>query len=319
MASRYDKIHDEPAGLLTVDLKHIEAPIFDVVLRFLYADTGVEIFDDVAAPDLDTFLDIVVDVMSVANELMIERLAEVCQSVLGKFVTIRNVCQLLNAVAPCSVTNFKQAALEYICLNLEIMLENRLLDELEDDIMLELDEVVRDNQNTCFEYTRRGETAEEAILERHPDLAERLDFARRRKIDSMRLHAKRMQREEDERLAQASKSPKLMPRSPKLAPSPKLRGRSSTHDLLFDMDEDGSRSPGFHPISDRDRRPSRLSLAGSPVEESPWLDTRGKPSTSVSPGQAFGSLNEMASPTQKPISMSPHEAGPSTPSKGGAP
>ena len=40
-------------------------------------------------------------------------------------VNTRNVCQLLNAVAPCSVTEFKNAALEYICLNLEGMLENQ--------------------------------------------------------------------------------------------------------------------------------------------------------------------------------------------------
>ena len=40
-------------------------------------------------------------------------------------VNTRNVCQLLNAVAPCSVTEFKDAALEYICLNLEGMLENQ--------------------------------------------------------------------------------------------------------------------------------------------------------------------------------------------------
>lgn len=40
-------------------------------------------------------------------------------------VNTRNVCQLLNAVAPCSVTEFKGAALEYICLNLEGLLENQ--------------------------------------------------------------------------------------------------------------------------------------------------------------------------------------------------
>lgn len=40
-------------------------------------------------------------------------------------VTIRNVCQLLNTVAPCSLTDFKDAALEYICLNLEGMMENQ--------------------------------------------------------------------------------------------------------------------------------------------------------------------------------------------------
>lgn len=47
------------------------------------------------------------------------------QPLLTMAVNTRNVCQLLNAVAPCSVTEFKDAALEYICLNLEGMLENQ--------------------------------------------------------------------------------------------------------------------------------------------------------------------------------------------------
>lgn len=40
-------------------------------------------------------------------------------------VTSRNVCHLLNSIAPCSVREFKDAALEYVCLNLGDMLENR--------------------------------------------------------------------------------------------------------------------------------------------------------------------------------------------------
>jgi inhibitor of Bruton tyrosine kinase len=40
-------------------------------------------------------------------------------------VNIRNVCRLVNAVADCTVNELKQAGLEYICLNLEGMLEQR--------------------------------------------------------------------------------------------------------------------------------------------------------------------------------------------------
>lgn len=36
----------------------------------------------------------------------------------------RNVCDLLNVIAPCHVKEFKDAALEYICLNLEDLLTN---------------------------------------------------------------------------------------------------------------------------------------------------------------------------------------------------
>lgn len=38
-------------------------------------------------------------------------------------VTARNVCGLLNAIAPSSVTEFKDASLEYMCLSLEAMLQ----------------------------------------------------------------------------------------------------------------------------------------------------------------------------------------------------
>lgn len=40
-------------------------------------------------------------------------------------VNTRNVSYLLNSVAPIFMTEFKEASLEYICLNLESMLANR--------------------------------------------------------------------------------------------------------------------------------------------------------------------------------------------------
>lgn len=39
-------------------------------------------------------------------------------------VNARNVCSLLTAVAPSSVAEFKDAALEYVCLSLEAVMQN---------------------------------------------------------------------------------------------------------------------------------------------------------------------------------------------------
>jgi inhibitor of Bruton tyrosine kinase len=52
---------------------------------------------------------------------------DVWTDILTSVVNTRNVCRILNAVADCSVNEFKQAALEYICLNLETMLEQRFV------------------------------------------------------------------------------------------------------------------------------------------------------------------------------------------------
>ena len=127
----------EPQAAVKGDRKHVDPNVFALVLRHLYADTDDDLFQDVVTVDFDAFLDLILDVMSVANELMLDRLQQSCQKVLGSFgktckravAMLDNFCsehsQILNAVASCSVTEFKDAALEYLCLNLEGMLEDQ--------------------------------------------------------------------------------------------------------------------------------------------------------------------------------------------------
>jgi len=84
LSSRRETIQ-EPEEAIKVDMKHVGFPVFQLVLRHIYADTGEELFDDVVAADLDAFLDLVMEMLSVANELMLDRLAQVCQKMLGRF------------------------------------------------------------------------------------------------------------------------------------------------------------------------------------------------------------------------------------------
>ena len=75
----------EKSEATRVDLKHVDKKVFSLVVRHIYADTGVELFDEIATDDFEEFADLVLEVMSVANELMIDRLVQICQVVLGKF------------------------------------------------------------------------------------------------------------------------------------------------------------------------------------------------------------------------------------------
>jgi len=75
----------DPFEAVKVDLKHVNPAIFRLVLRHIYADTGEELFDEVVTADLEEFLDILIEVMFVANELMLDRLSQVCQKILGRF------------------------------------------------------------------------------------------------------------------------------------------------------------------------------------------------------------------------------------------
>lgn len=76
---------NQPSEAVAVDLKHIESRVFQIVLRHIYADTGEELFDDIISADVDEFLDVVMEVMSVANELMLDRLSQICQKVVGRY------------------------------------------------------------------------------------------------------------------------------------------------------------------------------------------------------------------------------------------
>jgi alpha-tubulin suppressor-like RCC1 family protein len=267
--SPQDKVH--------VDLKHIDRSIFEFVLRYMYADTDDRLFDDVRTKNTQDFVDIIIDVAFVADELMIDRLAQICQRALGKFVTSRNVCHLLNSVAPCFVTEFKDAALEYICLNLEDLISNRLLDDLDEHLLRALDHVCHDNQMTAFPISR-GRNAMEYIYEKYPELVSLIEADKRRLIDSIRLKSR----------VSKIDSPEGKPRAPseKFAPSPAvsklktgvdkdrpvydsplLKSKHSTGDLMFQMDDEPSLDLGKGKTVDRGVKPANEN------DTRPWNDT----------------------------------------------
>jgi hypothetical protein len=173
-------------------------------------------------------------------------------------VNTRNISQLLNVIAPCLVTEFKAAGLEYICLQLESLLENNLIDDLDEDLLLELDEVVRANQLNCLPFVKSGRFESE-LHERHPSLAGDIEEERQRRVQDMTFRA--YLRDDDSRtstsfrhrvgslddLISSSPAQDRLSRKSKAgrnAPfSPRIRPKDSTVDLMFDMDDDDTLSP----------------------------------------------------------------------------
>jgi hypothetical protein len=74
----------ESDELVPVDLSHISVWAFDIFLKWAYTDEDQELFRDLIAEDLDEYLDKVVEVLSLANELMVEHLSEICQEALAQ-------------------------------------------------------------------------------------------------------------------------------------------------------------------------------------------------------------------------------------------
>lgn len=302
---------------IKIDLQHIDPITFEHVLRHIYADTGEEMFDSIVSPSVDDFMDLLMDIMSVANELMLDRLSQICQKVMGKFVNTRNIAGLLNEISPCAVTEFKDVGLEYICLQMETMLENHLLDDLDEDLLLELDATVRDNQLAQEPFARSGRAAL-LLHEQNPELAGDIDEERQRRIKEMAF--KVTQKDEEKRLAASTKgrygslddSFTPLDRARKVSKaarnepsSPNLRPKQSQNDLMFDMDDEDAASvmdsPSVRPSKRVDSRQASASL-GPPA----------------SPAAEFSASPQLPR-SQRTVPVTGTAAEQATPTKGGAP
>ena len=308
----------EDEAEVTVDLSHINLRTFTMVLRHIYADTGSELFDDVVSVGLDDFLDTIMDVLSAANELMLDRLSQVCQSAIGQYVNVRNVCELLNAIAPSSVHEFKDAALEYLCLNLEAMLQGHHLNALDEDLLIELDEIVRENQLACLPFARSGR-AELLLRERNPDLSAVIERNKQRKIDGVAVRARHQALDNfvpgslgeeavTSPLTQKSRRRSSAAHGSKLdGERPSLKAKASSKDMMFAMDEEGSlelgtpeQSPAIRPMQ---ARGGSSAIASSPPAEDLWYDSRGKvlPSPTLGPQPSTSGAGTPRTPRSPPF------------------
>ena len=267
---------------VSVDLSHFSAATFEIVLRHIYTDEGAELFDEVVSFGPDDFLDAVLDVMSAANELMLDRLIQVCQEMIGRFVHVRNICGWLNAISPSSVRQFKDVALEYLYLSLEAMLQGHYLNELDPNLLEELDHVVRENQRGYMPFSRSGHK-EQLRRQRYPELAMTIARNTQTIVDIFALRAKHSGLET---LASGSLGDELSPASQKAhravqgsqkRDGPSLKGKESTKDLLFAMDEEaGLSSPMQSPSLRPKAKQAMLDPAVSSPMQSPSLRPKAK-------------------------------------------
>ena len=177
-----------------------------------------------------------------------------------------------------------------MCVNLEAMLENqcvclqaakamltetRLLEELEEDLLLELDETVRSAQVSGQESYRGWDKYFSA---RYPEYEHRHKQHQRATVDQAYLASKMREKEsrtsttrkshvdlleEHDHPSGTRKSPKFSGRRGSEAKSPAFGPRSASHDLMFDMD--GDEAQQTH-VNTAERRSKSIGQSLAPLE-----------------------------------------------------
>lgn len=84
-ASRRQQAIAEGASDFRIQLRHISYGTMSLVLKHIYCDTGIELFEHIRKETSDQFLEFVIEIMAVANELLLDRLKDICQSILAQF------------------------------------------------------------------------------------------------------------------------------------------------------------------------------------------------------------------------------------------
>lgn len=204
-----------------------------------------------------------------------------------------------------------------------------LLAELEEDLLLELDEVVRQNQVACMPFSKSGR-AEAELFDRYPELIDIVERGRRAKVDSFRLQSRL--RDEESYYASAAKA-RPVTRDGKddakglrslnsrtsdydMGARGALKSQNSIGDLMFEMEEENDEISAAVPkAATPSRVASQLRPFGKSQAASPTLAIAG---TGQSPDLA-SSFGTSVHPAQSSswISHDPPE-NPPRKSSGGA-
>ncbi|KAF8521208.1 hypothetical protein BU17DRAFT_88097 [Hysterangium stoloniferum] len=126
-------------GTICVDLGHMRWRPVMYALEWMYGvgeKEGKEggLFDDIGiwfTDDIDSvqdLIDFIFDVMAVASELLLDRLLLLCSNALLKHITLTNVHPILARATYLNVLPLIASLQDYITMNLEGLMETRLLD-----------------------------------------------------------------------------------------------------------------------------------------------------------------------------------------------
>lgn len=188
------------------------------------------------------------------------------------------------------------------------------MEDLDGDLLSELDVICHDNQMACFPISR-GRNTDDYILEKYPELVALMERDKQRQIDSMKLQS-RMDRIDTHDTKQRQTSSEKRPTTPRakgppakdmsnVTSSPILKSKQSISDLMFQMDEEATLSPGDASKGKAAmRNPKPVDVTESPILGSSVVEGDSFGERSYLDGQMLSSLPD----NNSPVAESPTES-----------
>ncbi|KAH8916601.1 hypothetical protein BT69DRAFT_1340037 [Atractiella rhizophila] len=123
---------------ILIDVGHVSMELANLILRHIYVGEGEQIFDDIEREKTNQFIDFMTEMLSVANEFLLDRLKSICGAVLRPIISLNNCISILADADFYHLHSLKQVIMSFLCRNLETAMEMRLLDDADDFLMNDL-------------------------------------------------------------------------------------------------------------------------------------------------------------------------------------
>ncbi|KAF8934025.1 hypothetical protein EDD21DRAFT_366830 [Dissophora ornata] len=143
-------------SILEVDMKHMDLEAMTLAVKYIYTDCGPEMFNDTEKDEMDDLIRLVMDVLQIADELLIDRLKEICENVLGEQVRAKTVVTFLEFSVMYAADSLKATCIDYLCHNIEMALDQRWLQGVDDDIVTLVEQALVDKQDAFMPFVRSG-------------------------------------------------------------------------------------------------------------------------------------------------------------------
>ncbi|XP_020383794.2 inhibitor of Bruton tyrosine kinase isoform X3 [Rhincodon typus] len=114
----------------------IHSDILEVILDYIYTDEAPVVKES-------SDVEFICNVLVVADQLLISRLKEICEVAITEKLTLKNASELLEFSTMYNADQLKLSCLQFISINMAVLLEARSLDILSDEVLKELSNAYR--------------------------------------------------------------------------------------------------------------------------------------------------------------------------------
>ncbi|KAI9592783.1 hypothetical protein BDF19DRAFT_450881 [Syncephalis fuscata] len=137
-----------------INLKHCNWSTMKLALKYMYTDEGAELLDEQTFGNTEDYFIFMQELLGLADELLLERLKQICQQLLSQYVNMHTVLLLADMAERHHARQLLDVCLDYLCNNIDAALELRLLYKTDAILLHRLEKEWRRRQARKWSTTR---------------------------------------------------------------------------------------------------------------------------------------------------------------------